>query len=210
MPYFLYKPQNISNMGNTFPNYNEDSNGIQLGLAFKRGYYLGYIDGPEKIKEMKNYFICFIDDEIAEGFKLLDVEKVVVEANGLQLKRRDLTDEEREKQEKAEKLLMKLELRDKINANIEDVEDIIADINKRIDLIERLVLTVCKYLLRNEQIPEDVSNVFLPFINRYFEMLDNNEFITRVDIEDATQLFEKLSSRITKITKLVQEEYLNK
>jgi len=210
MSYFLYKPQNISNMGNIFPNYDQDNSGIQLGLAFKRGYYLGYIDSPEKIKEMKNYFVCFIDDEIAEGFKLLDVEKVVVETNGFQLKRRDLTDEEREKQKKAEKLLMKLELRDKINANIEDVEDIIADINKRIDLIERLIVTVCKYLLRNEQIPEDVSNEFLPFINRYFEMLDNNEFMTRVDIEDATQLFEKLSSRITKITKLVQDEYLNK
>ena len=209
MPYFLYKAQNIANLGGVLPNP-QPSDDYQLGITERDRFYLGYVDNPQKIEQIKDYFVCFIDDETAEGFRLLGVTQVPEDPANPESSMRDLTEEELAKQKKAEKLMTKLKFRNSVESNIGDLPDIVADLCKRLEILERLVFKVCYYLLQDQTIGDDVKNQFTSIVTSYVDAVNNGQLKTRVDLEDLTNLYNRVYERVNAFTQLFENEYLNK
>jgi len=208
MPYFLYRSQNIANLGGVLPNPQPPED-YQLGITEKDGFYLGYVDDPQKIEQIKDYFVCFIDDDTAEGFRLVGVTQLPEDPTDPESSMRDLTEEELAKQEKAERLLAKLRFRNSVESNIGDIPDIIADLSKRLEIIERLVFKVCYYLLQDQSIDQSVKDQFLSIVTSYVDAVDNGTLKTRVDLEDLNELYNRVYERVNTLTNLLETEYLS-
>ena len=208
--YFLYRPIRVGNMGGVLPT-RYDKNTITLGLGEREGYYLGKTVDPASVEDIKEFFIRFITEEEARGFQLLGVNKIREESpDNPEGTERDLTEEEQQAQNKAYNLILKLKLRSKINSRIGDTEEIIADLTKRIELLERLLLRVMYYQLSGQEIPEELKQSYLPLIQAYVQSVDNGNFKSRIDVEDVHEVFGRLTVRFNEITNIVKEEYLDK
>lgn len=208
MAYFIYKASNIANLGGVLPKVDDAK--FTLGQAYYEGYYLGSTPNPENVSEIKEYFVTFIDDETAEGFKLLGVTQLPVDPAQPESEMRPLTADETAKQQKAQKLIYKLQLRDKIYANVGDVGDIIADLSKRVDMLERLLMRTMYYILQNQAIPQTLIDNYLPVIQNYITAVDSGTLKLRADLEDPQVVYNKLHERFNTITNLVKTEYLDK
>jgi len=202
MPYFLYKPLDTQMLGGLIPH---NAEGVKFGIAEAYGYFLGHTENEQLIRPFQQYVICFIDDETAEGFQLLNATHILEDIDSA----RPLTNEELSKQRKAKLLIEKLNLRTQISAQIGDLADLVADLTKRVEFLERLLVRIMYYYLRNEDVPDSIKTQYLPFITEYLNLVDNGKFKTRFDIEQPQQLFDKLITRYTKLTNLV-EQYLQK
>jgi len=75
MLYFIYKPLFEHHYGLIYPNTSsiKHNNNVHLELATKRGYRLGSCESPLDVKDMLDFIITFIDEDLAKGFKLLDI-----------------------------------------------------------------------------------------------------------------------------------------
>jgi len=210
MPYFLYKPQNISNLGGVFPNPQPPEE-FTLGITERRGYYLGYTDNPENIHKIKDYFVCWLDDDTAEGFKLLDVTQIPEDPSDPESAMRDLTDDELAKQKKAENLVLKLSFRHKLYSlsNL-DLEDMFADLTKRVEMLERLCIRAFYYIFNGQDIPQELKDKYLPLIESAINAIDTEGIQLRVDYEDVSAIFDKIKERAATIDSLVKTEYLDK
>lgn len=208
MFYFLYKFQNIANIGGVFPKTKDGE--IELGLGVQDGYYLGKMISHESLNSIKNYFVCFIDDDTADGFKLVGITQIPIDPMNPHTEYRDLTTTELTKQALADKLLLKLKLRSHISLEVGDTDDLIADMSKRTDLIERLLLRVFYYTLQDIPIPQAIKDAYLPMVTNYINSVDNQTLRVRADLEDPQEVFNKLAIRTTKIADIVKEEYFDK
>lgn len=107
--------------------------------------------------------------------------------------------------------ILKLQLRSKIEEEIGDTEDVLADLFKRVSLIERLLMYAINDILTNS--PESVPMVnthYKSFVLNYIGAIQSNQELNVADLEDPTELFQKLMERSVKTTKLVKENYTDK
>jgi uncharacterized protein YeeX (DUF496 family) len=208
MSYFIYKSQNIANIGGVFPKTSDDE--FKLGLGVFEDYYLGEVTSIDSIVKIKEYFVYFLTDEEAEGFKLLNVNKILIDPSDVESKERDLNENELANKALAEKVILKLKLRNKIYNNVGDLEDLISDLSKRLDLLERLVMRTFFYTLKGESVPQPILDAYLPMVESYISSVDKELIVTRADLEDPNELFSKLIKRFTNISNLVKSEYLDK
>ena len=108
------------------------------------------------------------------------------------------------------KQMLKENTRKAINGSVGDIYDLIADLSKRVALIERLLLRVTPYVLKGKQIPDELKNMYLPMIEQYIQMVDNGMLVDRIDLEDTTKIFQELIQKNNKISEIVKKEYLDK
>jgi len=108
--------------------------------------------------------------------------------------------------------LLKLKTRTRIDLEVGDNEDLIADLSKRITMLERLVIRLSKDLLTNtpDNIPT-INEMYSPMVDGYLQLLSfyNNQ-ANIADLEDPMALFQKLFDRSVKITEIVKNDYLDK
>jgi len=208
MPYFIYKPQNIANIGGVFPKTNDDE--FSLGLGVYKYYYLGSVVSTNLIHKIKDYFISFLTDDEAEGFKLLSVNDIPIDPSDIDSERRPLNETELANKALANKIMLKLELREKIYKDVGDIDDLIADMSKRIDLIERLVMRIFYFILNKQDVPQELLDAYLPMIANYITAVDSGQVKMRADLEDPQEVFNSLAVRYTTITNLVKTEYFDK
>ena len=210
MVYFIYKALDIARLGGVLPDPKRLPDDVKLGLAKRDYFYLGCCENPEHLLPIKEYIVTFVDRDTAEGFTLLGMSRVPKNPTDPTSELRDLTPEELEKQEKARKLLLKLRLRQRIYGSVEDLEDIVAFLSKRIDLLERLFLTTLYYILKNERLPDSLEKSYLSIAETYIKQVEEGRVKTRVDVEDPKKLHDKVMKKVTEITKLVEAELLSK
>ena len=205
MPYFIYKNQNIAGIGGVLPKV--DDSKFNLGQAEKDGFYLGFVKDPTDVEEMKDYFVCFVDNDISDGFKLLGLTQVPNDPGDSESDLRSLTTEEQEKQAKAEKLMRKLKVRFIISSSVGDLHDLVADISKRVDILERLLMITLQDLINNKQVTS-FDKTKIDMVNNYLSDVSARNVKTRVDIENIDSLFSKLGKRVTSITEIITNHYL--
>lgn len=90
-----------------------------------------------------------------------------------------------------------------------DIYDIIADISKRLAMIERLSVRSFKYLKDSCVLNGYVVDNYSDFLDRYVEIIDNGIVRDRVDLEPLDIVFEKILRRVTMIACIVDEEMFN-
>jgi hypothetical protein len=130
----------------------------------------------------------------------------------MEITTRELTEEEIANKAKAELFLIKLETRAKITANIGDNNDLIADINKRISILERITYQTLNYLYSQSEliddIPAELQNAYGSLLNNYVNMISTGDLKDVIDLEDINNVFDKILDRINK-TSIICKEYIS-
>jgi hypothetical protein len=130
----------------------------------------------------------------------------------MEITTRELTEEEIANKAKAELFLIKLETRAKITANIGDNNDLIADINKRISILERITYQTLDYLYSQSEliddIPAELQNTYGSLLNNYVNMISTGDLKDAIDLEDINNVFDKILDRINK-TSIICKEYIS-
>jgi hypothetical protein len=130
----------------------------------------------------------------------------------MEITTRELTEEEIANKAKAELFLIKLETRAKITANIGDNNDLIADINKRISILERITYQTLNYLYSQSEliddIPAELQNAYGSLLNNYVNMISTGDLKDAIDLEDINNVFDKILDRINK-TSIICKEYIS-
>ena len=164
MYYFLYKLNYDSSRMGTAPYVDDET--THLGLATYQEWFLGKTENPEIIYRLWEYNTIPITEEIAEGFKLLGVDNIVI--NEETMETRELNRDEIALQSKAQEFMEKLDARSKVNFK-EDFFDSIADLNKRLDYIEKVIRKIIDL--------NDLRDPLLEtFVNTYNYDLSDEDF----------------------------------
>jgi len=208
--YFLYKPINLSNLGGVFPK--TDDNIMTLGICEKDGYYLGKTIDPTSINVIVDYFVGFITETEAIGFKLLGLTQIEErdESDPMNFTIRDLTSDELTAQKAAERIMVKYKLRNHLAVKFSDIPDMLADANKKYELLERIFMEIGIYLIQGEAVPSTVQSKYLPLFQSYADKLSNDDITIRADIEpNILTFYEDLLSKTNEMNNMVNSLYLS-
>lgn len=106
---------------------------------------------------------------------------------------------------------LKSKTRENIDINIWDIYDLIADIDKRLWLVERMSIRVSSALINWDNIQENPNIMwYKDMLNQYVYMVDNWLVVWRSDLENLSELFTNLIENTNKISTIVKTEYLDK
>jgi hypothetical protein len=120
--------------------------------------------------------------------------------------------------EKKEKLRQKLRtfqnsrnLADaQIKTEVGDHSDLMADLAKRIGMVERLVMRIAYFLLSGQEISQEVKDAYYPLVESYIQAVDGGLVEDRVDLESNVRLQEVLTQRFDKIAQIVDDVHLRR
>lgn len=87
-----------------------------------------------------------------------------------------------------------------------DIYEIVADLSKRICLLERLLLRLAKAEKDEAKLPETIVNLYGEMIDTYAAGVENGMIKDRTDLENNWSVFNKLQQRTAKIAEIVEEE----
>jgi hypothetical protein len=154
-----------------------------------------------------------VSEQVARGFGIMNATNRPKYPNDPDNEEtRPLTEQELEDQHAALKAMKKIELKAKIQGQVGDIGDLVADLSKRIGLLERITLRTLEFLYNSSsissEIPQEYKDGYSTLLNQYVNDIDSGNYRDRVDIEDNSQLYSRLQERYNIITNLV-EEYLN-
>ena len=189
------------------------SNVTDVHIKANRGYYyLGEIEDTE-FQKIQKWEPTPVNDQIARGFMILNATELPKYPDDPENEEtRVLTAEELEDQNAAKKFLKKLETRSQIHGQVGDIYDLLADLNKRVGMMERIMARTLHFIYNSSsissEIPQEFKDNYGVFLDQYVTDVDNGDYIDRVDIEDLNSLYTELKTRYNTITTLVQE-YLN-
>ena len=162
-------------------------------------YTIGRTEKNIKIwKDVISNNLFTVPDFIKKGIDLLEI----LDEN--------LTPEQIIDKNKIKNWIYKLNARNRINAEIGDVYDQLANTDRRIGMLERLCLRMFKAILNNESLPPEHLERYTAFCNGYVDMVDAGYYVDRADLENEQELFASLTQKFGKITNIVKEEYFDK
>jgi len=98
----------------------------------------------------------------------------------------------------------------RIEKEVGDDKDLLADISKRLALTERLLMRLTGELLPTLAKDSYVKAAYGGMITQYLAGVDSGIIKDRVDFENTADVFNTLTQRTIKIGKIVDEEYLSK
>lgn len=107
---------------------------------------------------------------------------------------------------------IKYKTRSRIENEIGDNEDLIADLSKRITMLERLVIRMTNEVMTNapDMVPTIIA-MYKPMVDGYLYIQEQYNNVTNIaDLEDPNELFQKLIERSIKLTNIVSSDYLDK
>jgi len=94
----------------------------------------------------------------------------------------------------------------RITEEVGDDKDLLADISKRLAMLERLAIRVLTPVMRGEVIPQPIIDAYLPLCEGLIAAVDSGQYIDRTDLEEPGSLFNKLLGRADHIGRIVQSE----
>ena len=106
--------------------------------------------------------------------------------------------------------VFKLQARDIVESEVGDVYDLIADVSKRLTMLERLGIRLADDLITYapEHVPT-ITTMYSPLIQSYLALLTAHGNSTNLaDLEDPQELFLKLFNRNLKIMEIVDKNYV--
>lgn len=209
---FLFKHnQYFKGLGGKLPS-NEDPN-INVHIKSQKGYYYLAETEDVNLQELTKWEPMIVSDQVARGFPLIgrtQLPKYPDDPDDDTM--RDLTTQEKEDKHAGEKSLKKMDTRSEIYGTNGDIHDLVADLAKRVGMIERIAVRTLQFLYNNSSISSEIPQTFKdnygPFLDQYIADVDSGDYMDRVDIEDINTLYQELKTRYNAITTLMQD-YLN-
>lgn len=100
--------------------------------------------------------------------------------------------------------------RQQIEKQVGDDKDLVADVSKRLDIIERGLVRVLAHILGGTQMNAEYQAGYLQYAETIISLVDNLQYIPRADLEDEGSLIARLIARQNTIGQIVKTEYLDK
>jgi hypothetical protein len=203
--YFIYKLLDNNRYGKFMPPQSKLGIDSELGLAVNEPWYLGKCNDIRYLDEILEFDPYLITTDVALGFGLLNVNYVPdIDATSYSynanIKLRPLNEQELYYKTCAKQLFDKYELRYNITTKIGDTNDLLADINRKVSLLERIVF---QYILDPNS--NEMVNTYIPLMQDYFYKLITGVYKDSIDFEDHTELFHKLKLRDTEFVNVMIE-----
>lgn len=98
----------------------------------------------------------------------------------------------------------------RIAAEVGDDRDLIADLSKRTDLLERGLVRLLAHVLGGTQMTDEYRQRYLAYAEQMISLVENGLYVPRADLEDEATLVERILSRQNEIAAIVKTEYLDK
>lgn len=173
--------------------------------------YKGATNGVEEfvniylkfLLENKNEFLISIDEELIKGIKLLFEKSFTDDYE-------TLSDVEKSAYKKAYNYRLLLIARYKIDAEVGDFYDLIADAYKQVNILTGLVLRMFLDKYNYREIPDSIFQGYVSFAKDYLDAVDAGLYKDRADIENPMEMIPRLMNRNNKIAEIVKTEYLDK
>ncbi len=107
---------------------------------------------------------------------------------------------------------IKYKTRSRIKDEVGDIEDLIADLSKRLTYVERLGVTLANELMMPEDsIVPNTKDIYHTMIQGYIAMHESTGGVSNIaDLENPMALFQKLFERSVALTHIVNDDYLTK
>lgn len=107
---------------------------------------------------------------------------------------------------------IKYKTRSKIEHQVGDIYDLVADLSKRLTYSERLCIHMANELMNITDTPIPiVKSMYMPLVQAYLDLHNTNDNVSSMaDLEDPYTLFQKLFTREVTLTTIVSEDYLTK
>ncbi len=100
-------------------------------------------------------------------------------------------------------------VRELIEILVADDRDLIADISKNVNVIERFTLRMCLHILGIRTMDNDTLTRYISYASNFLDAVDNELFFDRADYEDEPTMIQTLWERRAKIGALVKNRYLD-
>jgi len=195
--YFIYTQNNIPLVGGVTPQ------GVEIGLGNYKNIYSGKADDALLLLSISEFNPITTTKDAALGLSLIGVTSMPVNDLTASTKTRKLTPLELTQQTAATKLVRKLRVRYEIRSQIGDSGDLIADISKRVALLERMVMHYMDSVLNTTPIPPAVLAEYKIIIANYIADVKTGVIKDSIDLESKVSLVTKLAKRYTDIANII-------
>jgi len=202
--YFIYKLNNITGVGGITPPQPVSGD---LGLAAFNDWYLGRVDDTNLnyFNKASEFKITPCTNEEANGFYLLGVTQVFSEPGNPESALRDLTTEETTLKTIAQALIAKMSLRPNVSNGVGDIDDQMADIAKRIALLERCFIHLYNKEVNNVTIPEPWATIMATFLTDLITQAIKDPIDIRSD--GYLAIYNSLKEKSNDLTTIMQSYY---
>ncbi len=199
--YFVYKANRITGIGGVVP---KSTASTDLGIGSKREWYLGKTTDPSFLNSIREHNPVVVSLTTASGFSFIDVAEMTEYDGEGGITTRAYTAYEQSLKDTAEKFMDKLEIRAKIESEVGDIYDLVADLSKRLALIERAVVYVMKNILDSDPIPTKYQDL----ADTMATLFATDPVTDPVDIcgIDENDLVSHLGDKIRKISQILDDE----
>lgn len=174
----IYRPLKIDTKRKIHPDIIKGLGSISLDS--ENEFYIGLINEPNELTNLERFEYYLISKDLKDGFILMNANF-------------KLSSKERNKVKKAKLFLEKLSVRRKIRCEVGDLEDIVADSNKKINILFNMILLIM------ENADTNTKNKF----NDVFGNILDEKFIKETKIDK--DLITKLLNRDKKIDDIMKE-----
>lgn len=205
---FIFKNnQYIKGIGGKLPSNVDPS--MDVHIKGSRGYYYLAETEDVNLQKLTQWEPMIVSEQVARGFPLIGLTQIYHPDTDSY---RDLTTQEEEDQHAAEKAMKKLDTRAEIHGAGGDIHDLVADLSKRVGMMERIVARTMHWMYNSPplsgDVPQEFKDNYGAFLDQYIYDVDQGNYVDRVDIESLSSLYSKLKTRYNAIT-TIMEDYLN-
>lgn len=209
--YFIYTLNFISGVGGVAPELRDES--IETGLSNHNGYFLGSTTDINKLNMMREFSPTIIDADTAAGFMLLEtdahytyeptIQDIMEDIEGVPTKVGEttvntpvvtpLTEAETTQKAKAQKLITKMGVRVAIEQSVGDTNDLVADLSKRVSMLERALVALFMHEIDGTEIPEPYKTL----VRQIHADIASGALVTDTDKspDNMFQIYNKLKER---------------
>lgn len=198
MIYFVYTANSVPGVGGVTPQ------GVRIGIAAHKNIKAGCCSDPLDLLSISEFSPIIVTEDEAMGLNLVGLTEINDVMGG---DIRPLNDVELARQAAAEKLVKKLRARFRINAEVGDAQDLLADVAKRLAMLERMVMLMAHEQLNGVAIDQATKDLFMALVKNYVDGISADTLKDRIDLEDTAELFNRLGARATAIAGIIAEEY---
>jgi hypothetical protein len=198
--YFMFKTLRIVGIGGLMPK------GVHIVGSIGEWYY-GSVENAETLWNIREYHPMIIDKETFDGLPLMDLTEMLVDPSNPESGTRAFTAGEAAAKDAALKLMKKFNIRARIESEVGDVYDLLADLAKRVSLVERPTLVALNDLMTTGTIAQTTKDAYAALIGQYVTGVSTGALSDRTDLEVNTELFARMTARYQKIHDIVKEEY---
>jgi hypothetical protein len=198
--YIIFKTLRIKDIGGMMPP------NVNIKGSIGEWYY-GKITDKNILWDIREYYPMVIDEDTYKGLDYYNTTQITEDSTNGDIILRDLTEEELTLKNIAIKTLKKLDIRSSIESDVGDIYDIVADLSKQINILEKIVYESLNELFKTDIIPQSIKDKYLSLLTLNVTNINDDNIKDITDLENKTDIISKITNRKNIIYNIKKEKY---